>query len=81
LSSFFPPNLVLYGDQQAQPIEMVEQFKAETVFWEQLEIGPKIVLAKDARVLPLLESWLVSASDALDKGTAVNVANWISAAA
>jgi hypothetical protein len=72
---------VLYGDQQAQPIEMVEQFQAETDFWEQLQIGPKIVLAKDASALPPLESWLVSASDALDKGIAINVANWIGAAA
>ena len=50
--------LGVYGDEQAQPTEMVEQFKAEAVFWKQLEIGQKIVLAKDARVLPLLESWL-----------------------
>lgn len=46
------------ADEQTQPKEIVEQFKAEPVFWKQMEIGQKIVLAKDARVLPLLEPWL-----------------------
>ena len=48
----------VYGDQQAQPVDAVEQFKAETVFWKQLEIGRRIVLTKETRVLPPLEPWL-----------------------
>jgi len=56
--SVLSSQLGVCGDEQAQPTEMVEQFKSETVFWKQLEIGQKIILAKDARVLPLLESWL-----------------------
>jgi hypothetical protein len=47
-----------YGDQQAHPVEAIERFQSETVFWKQLEIGQKIVLANDNRVLPQLESWL-----------------------
>lgn len=53
----FSSQLGVNGDEQS-PTEMVEQFKAETVFWKQLEIGQKIVRAKDRRVIPLLESWL-----------------------
>jgi hypothetical protein len=34
--------LGVFGDEQAQPTEMVEQFKAETVFWKRLEIARKI---------------------------------------
>ena len=45
------------GDQQAQPVDAVEQFKAETVFWKQLEIGRRIILTKEAHV-PQLEPWL-----------------------
>ena len=48
----------VYGDQEAQPVEMVEQFKAETVFWKQLEIGQRIAVANDREVLPLLEPFL-----------------------
>jgi HEAT repeat protein len=46
------------GDQVTQPAEMVERFKAETVFWTQLEIAESIVLAKDTGILLKLEPWL-----------------------
>lgn len=45
-------------DAQAKPAELIEQFKTETVFWKQLEVGQRIVMAKDARVFAELESWL-----------------------
>lgn len=48
----------LRGDQATPPAGTVEQFKAETVFWKQLEIAQKIVLAKNTGILPQLESWL-----------------------
>ena len=51
------PERDAYGDQNVQRVA-AEQFKAETVFWKQLEIGQRIVLTKETRVLSELEPWL-----------------------
>jgi hypothetical protein len=37
---------------------LVEQFKAESVFWKQIEIAKAIVAQHDASVLPPLAAWL-----------------------
>ena len=58
LSLLLLPGRGVCGDLYVQAVEAVEQFKAETVFWEQLEIGRKIVLTKETRVLSELEPWL-----------------------
>ena len=49
----------LYGYQERQGLaKIVQQFKAEAVFWRQFEIAQRIVLEHDSAVLPELESWL-----------------------
>jgi HEAT repeat protein len=37
---------------------LVEQFEDTTVFWQQFEVGKKIVALHDKSVLPRLEPWL-----------------------
>jgi HEAT repeat protein len=45
--------------QQHPPVSgLVHQFESEPVFWRQFELAKAIVAAKDASVLPQLESWL-----------------------
>jgi len=43
-----------------QTVGLVEQFESTTVFWEQFEVGKKIVALHDKSVLPRLEPWLRS---------------------
>lgn len=63
------PNV--YGYQERQGVaKLVQQFKAEPVFFRQLEIAQSIVLEHDPTVLPDLESWLTH----LDRHIRGNVA-------
>lgn len=49
----------LSSGQQPQTLrKLVEQFDSTGVFWQQFEVAKKIVEMHDARILPLLESWL-----------------------
>jgi hypothetical protein len=48
----------LLSTASPQTVGLVEQFESTTVFWQQFEVGKKIVALHDKSVLPRLEPWL-----------------------
>jgi HEAT repeat protein len=64
---------VLALGQEQQPLKvLVDQFKASKVFWQQIEIGKKIVAAHDRSVLPQIQPML-SDQDRHRRGNAAYV--------
>jgi HEAT repeat protein len=54
--SLCPADVVAQQKQSAD--ELVEQFKAEKVFWKQQEVARKLIAFQDVSVLPKLSDWL-----------------------